>query len=215
MPNGISCAYFTAKNFITGKKEGNYFRDGIAGAQAVRTVDSVADGIRAAGVAAETCNSAASASTGFIGKAAAFAKRIVYPLIILSGVYDTIRSKDKVRTGVSQGLGITSMYIAEQGTEKLLKGFKNLTDRSAAVQNNRLLRFGLYAARGACFAAASLFGYKIGSEGGKNIVDELRSNRSERKEAKQQAAAPVLDDSAATVQNTTDETENKDLTLSA
>ena len=41
MPNGISCAYFAARNYIYGTKEQNIFKEGIAGAQTVRTIDAV------------------------------------------------------------------------------------------------------------------------------------------------------------------------------
>ena len=42
MPNGISCAFFAGKNLIYGQKENNIFKEGIAIAQTVRTVDSMA-----------------------------------------------------------------------------------------------------------------------------------------------------------------------------
>ena len=42
MPNGISCAYFAARNHIYGQKEKNMFKEGIAGAQTARAIDTVA-----------------------------------------------------------------------------------------------------------------------------------------------------------------------------
>lgn len=170
MPNAVSCAYFAARNHIYGKSEKNVFKEGIAGAQSVRTFDTVANSAVAAGHVAAPVKS-------FLQKAAAFARKIVYPLIICSGVYNTVKSDDKVKTGVSQAAGITTMYAFEQIAENSLKNLNKKILSYDKVKTCKPLKYAWYVLKGMAFVAASLGGYSIGSTGGEAFVDKARSNK--------------------------------------
>lgn len=173
MPNAVSCAYFAARNHVYGKSEHNVFKKGIAGAQSVRTVDTVAHSSLAVNHVAQPVKT-------FFSSAAKLAKKIVYPLIIASGVYNTVKSDDKVRTGVSQAAGIGTMYTFEQVSERLLKNLDKKILSSNAAKNSRPLRYAWYVAKGMTFAAASLAGYSIGSSGGEAVVDKHRSQKAQK-----------------------------------
>ena len=170
MPNGVSCAYFAARNHIYGKNEGNMFKEGIAGIQTVRSVDAVTS-------SATMANHVSAPVKGFLGKAAALCRKIVYPLIIGSGVYNTLKSDDKVRTGTSQVAGIGTMYAFEQIAEKCLKNI----DKKIPM-NNKYAKYSWYVAKGLTFAAASLLGYNVGSSGGETIVDKIRNKKAAKKQ---------------------------------
>ncbi|MBQ8887071.1 MAG: hypothetical protein IJY61_05150 [Candidatus Gastranaerophilales bacterium] len=171
MPNGISCAYFAARNHIYGKKEDNPFKKGIAGVQAVRTVDSVAKTGVLKGSVATSINS-------IFNTAASFGRKIVYPLIIGSGVYNTVKSDDKVRTGSSQALGISTMYVFEQVTENLLNKMSSLFNNNSRFTNNKFLKGLWYFVKGMTFVGASLSGYNVGSKAAETFVDEYRASKS-------------------------------------
>lgn len=163
MPNGISCAYFAVKNYSYGKQNKDLFRDGIAGAQTVRTVDTIA----------QTSKAAASV-TSVTGKLAGLAKKIVYPLIILSGVRTTAKSDDKVKTGVEQASAISTMYIFEELSSKILNKAEAALKKSSFVQKNKLANAALYIAKGAAFITASMTGYNTGKDLGTNIISTIR-----------------------------------------
>ena len=174
MPNGISCAYFAARNLVYGKKEQNLFIEGIAGAQTARTIDSVAKTGLIKG-------SIASPIASVFDKAAAIARKIVYPLIIASGIYNTAVAEDKVRTGASQASGIATMYTFEKIAEKALKNINNKLTNTNIVKNNKAARIGLYIAKGLAFVAASLTGYNVGSKTAEKIVDSTRNKMQTKK----------------------------------
>ena len=165
MPNGVSCAYFAVRNHKCGTQTKDIFREGIAGCQAVRTVDYVnkaasSMGNTAKGITnllsknenlAKVVNNVANTGeavtrpiTKFFSRAAKFARRIVYPLIIASGAYNTARAKDKVKTGAMQAGGIGTMYLFEQYAEKnLLNISKNLLNKPF-FQNHKVAKIALY-----------------------------------------------------------------------
>ena len=177
MPNGISCAYFAARNHIYGQKEHNIFKEGIAGAQTARTIDTVAKtGIIKGPLASPISN--------IFSKAAAIARKIVYPLIIASGVYNTAIAEDKVKTGASQATGIATMYAFEKFAEKGLKNINNKLSQTNIVKNNKVARTALYIAKGLSFVAASLTGYNIGSKSAEKIIDKVRSKKNDEQNLK-------------------------------
>jgi hypothetical protein len=170
MPNGISCAYFAARNHLYGQKEHNVFKEGIATAQTTRAVDSVTS-------VAVTSNTALEPVANFFGKAAALARKVVYPLIIASGIYNTAKSDDKVKTGVSQAGGIASMFVFEQAAEKGLNKIYSSATNTSLVKNNKAAKIACYILKGSAFILASLKGYSFGSNTAENIVDKLRINK--------------------------------------
>lgn len=178
MPNGISCAYFAARNHIYGQKEDNPFKEGIAGVQATRTVDAV--------VQAPMLAKFASTHAGNrVSSIASFGKKIVYPLIIGSGIYNTIKSEDKVKTGSSQAGGISVMYIFEKYSEKLLDKANEIFLQSSKLSNNKIASGLWYIAKGMTFVAASLAGYTIGSKSAESCVDTFRGTKSKSKTTKE------------------------------
>lgn len=184
MPNGISCAYFAARNHLYGQKEHNIFKEGIAGAQTARTIDTITKTGVMKGPAAAPLSK-------FFGKAAAIARKIVYPLIIASGVYNTAKADDKVRTGASQGAGIATMYMFEQIAEKGLNNINKKALNTTLVKNNKYARAGLYVLKGLAFVAASLTGYNAGSKAGEIVIDKFRDIR-QSKESLPVQKEPVL-----------------------
>lgn len=195
MPNGISCAYFGIKNRIVGKKENNAFKEGIANIQGIRTADEVVKGVVNSGeIVTESVVKTATPLAKVLGPVANFAKKIIYPLIIASGVYDTVKAEDKVKTGVSTASAITTMYAFEQIAEKALNNFKTLSDKNVAVKGNKKLQFGLYAVRGGAFALASIAGYGIGKKSASEFVDELRAAKNKIKEKKTNKKTEVFSD---------------------
>ena len=170
MPNGVSCAFFAGRNLVHGKTENNIFKEGIGCAQTVRTADSV---VHSASVGAKVASPVKSA----LSKGAAIARKIVYPLIIGSGVYNTLVSDDKVRTGAAQAGGIGTMYAFEQISEKALNSIQKKLMSKSNISGNKWARAGWYIAKGAAFVAASLGGYTLGSSGGEAIVDKKRKEK--------------------------------------
>lgn len=170
MPNGISCAYFAARNHIYGKQEDNPFKEGIAGVQTARTIDAVAKtGVIKGPFAAPVSN--------FFNSAATIGKKIVYPLIICSGIYNTVKSDDKVKTGATNALGISTMYCFEVVAEKGLNKITNLLSKSDKFTNNKFAKIAWYVAKGMAFVAASLGGYNVGSKAAESFVDEYRETK--------------------------------------
>ncbi len=165
MPNGISCVYFAATNYLKGKQNSDIFREGICGVQTVRTVDNIAQAANAA-----------SPIAGVTGKIAGAAKKLVYPLIILSGAYTTAKSKDKVRTGAEQAGGISFMYTFEKLAEKGLNAAAKSFGNSSRIPHNKITSTAFYIAKGAAFIGASLSGYSLGKSAGRGIVDKIRGN---------------------------------------
>lgn len=164
MPNGISCAYFAGKNLIYGQKEKNVFKEGIAGIQTTRAIDSAAQ----AGILKIPHANTLTKITGTI-------KKCLYPLIILSGAYNTIKSEDKVKTGCQQASGIASMYAFEKVAEKGLNFIDKNLRSTNTVKNNKKLSASLYILKGISFVCASLAGYDLGSKIAGKSVDKIRN----------------------------------------
>ena len=189
MPNGVSCAFFAVRNHIVGQNEDNMFKEGIAGCQTVRTLDAVAASSivkDAAHIAPPTSfigriSNAAVNSSGVLGKAAKLARKVVYPLIIASGVYNTVTADDKVKTGAMNAGGIITMYSFEQLAETLLKQFTANLLSTKFVSKHKLAQMGVSVVRGLAFVGASLLGYTIGSKGSENLVDNIRLKKSKDK----------------------------------
>lgn len=171
MPNGVSCAYFAARNHVYGKAENNVFKKGIAGIQTVRSVDAVTG-------SATMANHVSQPIKGFFSKAASCLKKLVYPLIIASGVYNTVKSDDKVKTGVSQAAGIGTMYAFEEITARALNSISKKLSVNPKFSGNKLAKAGWYILKGTAFILASLGGYSVGSAGGEAIVDKHRNKKS-------------------------------------
>ena len=148
------------------------FKEGIAGAQTARAIDTVAKTGFIKGPLASPVIS-------IFDKAAAVARKIVYPLIIASGVYNTAIAEDKVKTGASQASGIATMYAFEQVAENGLKKINNKLANTNIVKNNKAARIALYVAKGLTFVAASLSGYNLGSKSAEKIVDKARDKKQE------------------------------------
>ncbi len=166
MPNGVSCAYFAVKNYAYGKQNKDVFRDGIAGAQTARTVDTIVKSTKAA-----------SPVVKFFGKAANIAKKIVYPLIILSGVYTTAKSDDKLKTGSEQAGGIAVMYSFEQLAEKGLNAAEKYLKKSSFIPHNKVSNTAIYMLKGISFIAASMTGFAAGKRIFGDIVDKIRGKK--------------------------------------
>lgn len=202
MPNGISCAYFALKNLKIGRSNKDVFREGIAGCQAVRTVDkfvnpqtakAASDAVNSSSKIAKAASEAANSSKtakGLIKNSAAFAEKIVYPLIIASGVYNTVRAEDKVKTGAMQASAIATMFTFETVAKKCLEKISNRLLNIPFVKSHKAAKIGIYVAKGLAFVAASLAGYDIGSNGAENIVNKKRAKKNNNPEANEKTKSP-------------------------
>ena len=109
MPNGISCAYFAALNHENGLKQDNIFREGVALAQTTRTIDAVTASQTVA--SAPLLNEILGPVKPVFSRLAAISRKIIYPLFIMSTALTTMKSKDKVKTGISQSSGLICMSL--------------------------------------------------------------------------------------------------------
>ena len=203
MPNGISCAYFAARNYIYGTKENNLFKEGIAAAQTIRTADAACNASRIVEDAANAVNASAAATANvspfakFLSKGAAIAKKILYPLIIASGIYNTVKSDDKLRTGVSQAAGIGTMcafentlaYVQKKAIPNLVKKYGSKVPKNVAniaskglnyLNNSKYGSKIKYILQGVLFATVSMGGYNIGSKVAEKIIDKHRSSKNKK-----------------------------------
>ena len=138
--------------------------------QTARTVDAVAKTGAIAGPFGAPI-------TNFVNGVASIGKKIVYPLIIGSGIYNTVKSDDKVKVGASNACGITTMYCFEQIAEKGLNSINKALSKSEKFTNNKVAKVAWYIVKGLTFVAASLGGYNIGSKAAETIVDEKRKTK--------------------------------------
>lgn len=193
MANGVSCAFFAARNIVNGTKEKNVFKEGIGVAQTIRTADAAC--MAAANAANGTSKAAAEAAiltvknatsaakvspiANLLNKGAIIAKKLLYPLICLSAAYNTYKSKDKIKTGVSQSTAIATMFTFETLTQKhIIDNFEKSLD-SVLKSNNKTAN--LWAViRGIIFATASIIGYTTGSKIGEASVNLLRGKKSDK-----------------------------------
>lgn len=170
MPNGVSCACFAIRNHKIAESTNNVFRRGIAGIQTVRTVDAAAK-------ASVIQQSALKPALPYLSKAAAFLRKLVYPLIIASGVYNTAKSDDKVRTGFSQAAGIGAMYGCEKVAEKGLKHIDKKIENLKGNKYFKAIKIAWYVAKGLLYLGASLGGYEGGSKLVEKIIDKIRGTK--------------------------------------
>lgn len=199
MPNGISCAYFAGKNLIYGQKEKNVFKQGIGWIQAERSINSAAEaGILKVG------------NASFLSKITNVVKKALYPLIIMSGIYNTAKADDKVKTGASQAGGIATMFLFEQLAEKGLNAAEKNLRETQAVKNNKKLALGLYILKGLAFVTASLTGYAAGSHIGETSVNNIRKRNEEQQTDLTEKVTTVdpFENGAVFENNPVDENEN-------
>lgn len=182
MPNGVSCLFFAGKNLIYGQKEKNTFKEGIGVIQTVRGADFLATAnasqshVSAATAAASSSTTIAkNPVTVVLGKSAQFLKRILYPLFIASGVYNTVKSDDKVKTGACQASGIGMMFAGEQLAEKGLIKLEKMIKSKPIATKSLPIKIAWYITRGLAFAGASMLGYSAGNKIAEKSVDSIRS----------------------------------------
>lgn len=218
MPNGISCLFFAGKNLIYGKKENNLFKEGIGVIQTVRGADFIASAGSAqkatSTVSSISTASVASAVSGgkvpaipikssknpifaLLGESAKVLKKILYPLFIVSGAYNTIKSDDKVKTGTCQASGIGLMYAFEQFAEKSLVKFDKLLNNKNISVKSKPAKLALYAIKGMVYAGASMFGYTTGNKIAEKSVDSIRHIKQNKKIEKE-----IFNDFITSQQNT-------------
>ncbi len=180
MANGVSCAFFAARNIVNGTKEKNVFKEGIGVAQTIRTADA------AASVAVKSAP-----LKKVISGSAKFCRAILYPLIWVSALFNTIKSKDKVKTGVSQSAAIGTMYTFEKLVDKHV--IQNIEKNHASeFKANKKTAILWYIARGLIFAATSMTGYTLGSKIGGASVDAIRG-KSDNKNKDTFVSMPKID----------------------
>lgn len=173
MPNGVSCAYFAFLNHENGLKQDNVFREGVAVAQTTRTIDAIA----ASNTIASTpvLNSVLTPVRPVFSKLAAISRKIIYPLFILSSVFNTFKSNDKLKTGASQASGLVLMSTFETLEVKLLKLLEKKLPALSKISGNKYGKYLMYLLKGIMFITASMTGYTLGNKLGAKTVDKLRA----------------------------------------
>ncbi len=153
----------------------------------LRNVDKAAKGnpVRA-GVAA--CNGTKVLNsiykTSAMNTAASVAGKVVNPLIVASGVYSVIKSDDKVKTAVKEGLGISGMFFLEKQMksgklgQQVSKGAKWVMEKLS--KNAKTQSIGAKILCGLAFVGASIAGYDIASKAGESAVDILRKHKAQK-----------------------------------
>ena len=169
MPNGISCACFAIRNHKAAETTNNAFREGIAAVQTVRTVD-------AASKMNFVQKSALKPALPILSKVTAVLRKFLYPLIIGSGVYTTIKSDDKVKTGISQATGIGTMYAVEKVVAKGLKHIDEKVSNMKGAKHQKAIKAGWYVLKGLTYMSSSIMGYKLGSTLSEKTVDKVRES---------------------------------------
>lgn len=173
MPNGVSCLFFAGKNLIYGKKENNVFKTGIGAIQTVRGADFL--------TATQIPNAALPAQAGtrtlpgFLRSAANTLKKFLYPLIIASGIYNTVKADDKVKTGASQAGGIGLMFCFEELTDKALAGIEKTVLPRLKMAQSKPAKVCWYLLSGLAFAGASMLGYTVGNKIANKAVNGFRN----------------------------------------
>ena len=173
MPNGVSCAYFAALNHENGLKHDNIFREGVAVAQTARTIDAITASQTVA--CSPMLNGVLNPIKPIFGKLAAISRKIIYPLFIMSTALTTLKSNDKVKTGISQTSGLVCMSLFEKLETKLFPKLEKLVSKKVNLSSNKILRYGWYILKGLCFITASMSGYTIGNKVTGKIVDKTRN----------------------------------------
>ena len=179
---------FCGKKYCKRHERKNIFKEGIGVAQTIRSADAAcmaaanaANGANkaVAEAAISTVQSAATVTklspiANLLNKGAIIAKKLLYPLICLSAAYNTYKSKDKIKTGVSQSAAIATMLTFEKLTEKhIITNFENSIN-SVLKSNKKTAK--LWAViRGIIFATASIAGYTLGSKIGEKSVNIVRN----------------------------------------
>ena len=125
-------------------------------------------------------NAVSETTAGFLNNAAKFARKIVYPLIVCSGIYNTVKSDDKVKTGAQQACGIGVMYGFEQLAEASLKKLNAKLLDINYVKANKPAQIAIYVLKGAAFASASIMGFGIGNKTAGRIIDKSRAKKAEK-----------------------------------
>ncbi len=138
-------------------------------------------------------------------------QKLVYPLIIGSGVYNTYISDDKVKTGISQASAITSMYIFEKFSEKGLKLIADKLKQNSKIANCKPALLAISTIKGLCFVFASMSGYDIGNLAASRLVDKYRKSNgidvfekvetSKTETAKDNVSNPLLNNSNTNSEN--------------
>ena len=173
MPNGISCACFAIRNHKVGQETNNLFRKGLAGVQTVRTVDAAAQ-------TSAFQKTALAPVSPALNKIAGVLRKLVYPLIIGSAVYNTAKSEDKVKTGCSQAAGIGAMYCSEKVAEKALKSLDNKVANLKGNKYFKAIKVGWYILKGLTYLGISLGGYEGGSKIVSNVIDKIREAKGKK-----------------------------------
>ena len=183
MPNGVSCAYFAALNHENGLKHDNIFREGVAVAQTARTIDAITASQTVA--CSPLLNGVFNPIKPIFSKLAAISRKIIYPLFIMSTALTTLKSKDKVKTGISQSTGLICMSLMENLEVKGIKKLETIISKKVNL-SNKYLRYGWYILKGLSFITASMTGYTLGNKAAGKTVDVVRNTIKKHKDKNNQ-----------------------------
>lgn len=193
----VASGIFTFRN-IDKTANGDIGRGAVAYGQAAGVLQEAAKGTGAVGSAARSTMSVFSKMAKqhkafeYAGKVTKFAVDNVNPLICVAGAYKTLKSDDKVKTGITEFCALGTMFAGES----LIKNNYDLVVNSKICKNvlkkasdTKLLKpvFEYLAKhnlsgkvgsiiKGLAFVAGSIGSYTLGQKLGENVSNSVKAN---------------------------------------
>lgn len=124
-----------------------------------------------------------------------FSGNLVNPLLAFAAVDRVLKSDDKEATGYKEAGAMTGMFgaealmkrkdvsrlvtdtsddVMEAGIKKISKLVKPL-EKSLSKSQNKIVKIGTFILSGIAMVGASIFGYAVGAEVGKEAIDKKRA----------------------------------------
>ncbi len=197
MFSAVASTIFAARNFDK-TKNGEVGRSAVALGQTAGVIQEVA---KYDTFASKTARSALSVFSelakenkafNVAGKVTKFAVDNINPLICVSGIIKTAKADDKLSTGITETLALTTMFAGESFVKKYYdkavnsKSFQNFLTKASEkgllkslfkfIEKNKLSgKLGMII-KGLTFVSASISSYSAGEKIGKNIAQWVKDN---------------------------------------
>jgi hypothetical protein len=195
--SAVASGIFAARN-VDKTKNGDVGRSAVALGQTAGLMQEIA---KYDGAVAKTAKCALSVFSDmakehkafeYAGKATKFAINNVNPLICVSGAIKTVRSDDKVKTGITEAAALTTMFAAESAVKHNYeqvaksKACKDTLDKASKskllkptfefLEKHNLTGKVGTVVKGLAFVGASMSAYSAGQALGEDVSDKVKSN---------------------------------------
>lgn len=208
MFSAVASGIFAARN-VDKTANGDVGRSAVALGQTAGLVQEIAkyDGIVAKGarsaVSVFSDLAKENKAFGYASKVTKFAVNNVNPLICASGAIKTLRSDDKVKTGITEAAALSTMFMAEAcvkhnyGRVVNSSGFKNAVSKASKssvlkpvfkfLEKHKWTGKAGTVLKGLVFVAASMTAYSAGQAVGNDIADSVKGGLKIPKKINQKA----------------------------